>query len=141
MDPLVARFYEATRPFELTVGASFFETEGWTADKRFYAGKFNPTRWWHNKAKGVVYIKFEDDARKTKCTLSELIKHNLKILILDSSDEDEDADSYERTDEFNVHMRHCFRAGWLGTADETGPMWHGGEGEGDFNMCPHVSFV
>ena len=46
--------------------------------------------------KGVVYIKFEDDARKTKCTLSELIKHNLKILILDSSDEDEDADSSDK---------------------------------------------
>ena len=25
--------------------------------------------------------------------------------------------------------------------DETGPMWHGKEGEDDFNMCPHVTFV
>lgn len=47
----------------------------------------------------------------------------------------------ETLGEFNRHMSICFSPSWLGTMDETGPMWHGAEGEGDFNACPHVSFV
>ena len=34
-----------------------------------------------------------------------------------------------------------FRSSWLGTMDETGPKWNGTEGEGDFNLCPHVSIL
>ena len=44
-------------------------------------------------------------------------------------------------EEFNTHMHNNFRPGWLGCMDESGPMWHGGEGIGDFRLNPHNSFV
>ena len=47
----------------------------------------------------------------------------------------------EPLEEFNQHMSTFYRGSFLGTMDETGPMWHGKEGEDDFNMCPHVTFV
>ena len=43
-------------------------------------------------------------------------------------------------EEFNEHMLGHFRSSHLFTMDETGPKWNGGEGENDFNKCPHVSF-
>jgi hypothetical protein len=47
----------------------------------------------------------------------------------------------DRLREFNDHMAMCYRSSWLGCMDETGPAWHGGEGEDDYNKCPHVTFV
>ena len=43
--------------------------------------------------------------------------------------------------EFNEHYAKNFRASWLGTMDETGPAWHGQEGEGDYNKCPHITLI
>ena len=43
--------------------------------------------------------------------------------------------------QFNEHLKKSYRHSWAVTGDETGPAWHGGEGEGNFNLCPHVTFV
>ena len=38
-------------------------------------------------------------------------------------------------------MKASVRPSWLGTMDESGNVWHGGEGEGNFNLCPHITVV
>ena len=43
--------------------------------------------------------------------------------------------------EFNAHMAASVRPSWLGTMDESGNVWHGAEGEGDYNKCPHITVV
>ena len=43
--------------------------------------------------------------------------------------------------QFNAHLKNSFRASWLSCMDETGPAWHGGEGENDFNKCPHLMYI
>ena len=43
--------------------------------------------------------------------------------------------------EYNEHMASHLKPSWLGCVDESGPPWHGKEGEGDFNKCPHVMWV
>ena len=43
--------------------------------------------------------------------------------------------------QFNAHLKNRFRASWLSCMDETGPAWHGGEGENDFNKCPHLMYI
>ena len=43
--------------------------------------------------------------------------------------------------QFNDHMKKSYRTSYLSCMDETGPMWHGEEGEGNYNMCPHVTVV
>ena len=44
-------------------------------------------------------------------------------------------------EQFNDHMQNSFRPSYLGTMDETGPAWHGEEGEDDYNKCPQVTIV
>ena len=44
-------------------------------------------------------------------------------------------------DEFNDHMSRAYRGSYLGTMDESGPMWHGKEGEGDYNKSPHTAYL
>ena len=47
MDPVVARFYDTEKTLHLTVSATFFETTGWEAPKRFYKATFEPQcHWW-----------------------------------------------------------------------------------------------
>ena len=41
--------------------------------------------------------------------------------------------------EFNNHLANSYRSSWLSTMDESGPPWHGAEGEGDYNICPHIT--
>ena len=41
--------------------------------------------------------------------------------------------------EWREWMAAHFRSSWLRCMDESGPPWHGGEGEGDYNLCPHSS--
>ena len=43
--------------------------------------------------------------------------------------------------EFREHMASTFKASWLRCMDESGPPWHGGEGEGDFNFNPHNMYI
>ena len=43
--------------------------------------------------------------------------------------------------EWREWMAAHFRSSWLRCMDESGPAWHGGEGEGDYNLCPHVMWV
>ena len=38
-------------------------------------------------------------------------------------------------------MKASVRPGWLGTMDESGNVWHGAEGEGNFYKCPHITVV
>ena len=38
-------------------------------------------------------------------------------------------------------MKASVRPSWLGTMDESGNVWHGGEGEGNFFKCPHITVV
>ena len=38
-------------------------------------------------------------------------------------------------------MKASVRPGWLGTMDESGNVWHGAEGEGNFYKCPHIPVV
>ena len=38
-------------------------------------------------------------------------------------------------------MAAVYKPGCYGTKDETGVKWHGGEGEGDYRKCPHISWV
>ena len=94
MDPVVARFYDTEKTLHLTVSATFFETEGWEAPKRFYKATFKP-QWWVSKQRGEVMIAFEDDTRKTKCVLSELMKHNLKVIAFDDSSDEESSEEEE----------------------------------------------
>ena len=42
-------------------------------------------------------------------------------------------------DEYNATMKMSMRPSHLGTMDESGPAWRGGEGEGNFFLCPHVT--
>ena len=44
-------------------------------------------------------------------------------------------------EEFNKHMQASLRPSHLGCMDESGCVWHGGEGEGDFKDCPHKTVV
>ena len=41
--------------------------------------------------------------------------------------------------EFNAHMAKVFKAGYLACMDESGPPWHGAEGEGNYNKNPHTT--
>ena len=43
--------------------------------------------------------------------------------------------------EFNEHMQASLRPSHLGCMDETGCVWRGGESEGDFKDCPHITVV
>ena len=43
--------------------------------------------------------------------------------------------------EFNEHMQASLRPSHLGCIDETGCLWRGGESEGDFKDCPHITVV
>ena len=45
----------------------------------------------------------------------------------------------DRLAEFCAHINTVFRSCWISTGDETGPAWHGEEGEGDFDKCPHIT--
>ena len=38
-------------------------------------------------------------------------------------------------------MKSSVRPSWLGTMDESGNVWHGAEGEGNFYKCPHITVV
>ena len=76
----------------LRVNASFFELEGWPADKRIYCGDFDPNSGgWSNKGRGEVMIKFEGDDQRTKCSLKLLLQHNLTT-IPDEDDGDSSSD-------------------------------------------------
>ena len=46
----------------------------------------------------------------------------------------------EPVEEFNEHMAKMYQASYLFCMDETGPMWHGKDGEGDYNKCPHTGY-
>ena len=43
--------------------------------------------------------------------------------------------------EWREWMAAHFRSSWLRCMDESGPPWHGGEGEGDYNLCPHRMYI
>ena len=90
---------------DFEINSSFFETEGWQADKQKYGAKFNPATGWVSKKRGEVYMLFEGEANRTKCMINTLVEHNLKILtiVLSSDSEDESVDDPGDPDDQGGH--------------------------------------
>jgi hypothetical protein len=93
-NPIVFKFYTSKKMLHLRINASFFELNGWVADKRIYSGDFNPAyaSAWSSKSKGEVMIQFEGDSHRTKCSLKLLLQHGLALIDGDNSDDNSDSD-------------------------------------------------
>jgi hypothetical protein len=91
-NPIVFKFYTSKKMLHLRINASFFELNGWVADKRIYSGDFNPAyaSAWSSKSKGEVMIQFEGDSHRTKCSLKLLLQHGLTLIDGDNSDDNSD---------------------------------------------------
>ena len=94
-DPRIQMIYERRRlPLKLIVNKAFFETGGWTADQNKYVGVFNPTKDWKVKSKGEIYVLFDGDLNRMKCSLAALLVHGFDVEGDDeSSSEVSDGDS------------------------------------------------
>lgn len=91
-NPIVFKFYTSKKMLHLRINASFFELNGWVADKRIYSGDFDPmyASVWSSKSKGEVMIQFEGDSHRTKCSLKLLLQHGLALIDGDNSDDNSD---------------------------------------------------
>ena len=90
-NPIVLTFYTTKKIIHLRVNASFFELNGWVADKRIYCGDFDPNiGGWSNKSKGEIMIKFEGDDQRTKCSIKILLQHNLTTIPDEDGDNSDD---------------------------------------------------
>ena len=77
---IVICLYTTKVPVDISVNASFFETNGWTATKRKYTGIFNPITGWAKKSTGELYIAWDGDPQRTKCSLKAMLDHGLCVL-------------------------------------------------------------
>jgi len=90
-NPIVLDIYNNKKILHLRVNASFFELNGWVADKRIFCGDFDPNAGgWSSKSKGEIMIKFEGDDQRTKCSIKVLLQHHLVVIREESDDEDPD---------------------------------------------------
>jgi hypothetical protein len=88
MDPIVIAFYTTKKTLTLSVKATFFETNGWTAPQREYDCTFEPIKGWAKRSTGDVMIRFQGEDKQTKCSLKFLMEHGLVIKHDENSDQD-----------------------------------------------------